>query len=140
MLHSVAREVFEETGLLVCRFNSLVGKGVEFVTGTGANEKLWLKLTFEVEVIEIPSHNTHGGSMSNPSGMKLEDVKIRLDPEEHQRYAWVAEEEIQKTKEDGGYETVTEEQREVMVGAFEGWNGARKQRFLPLTEVGAVRK
>ena len=134
VLHSVAREVFEETGLLVRRLNNLVGEGVEFVTGTGDNKNTWLKLTIEVEVVEIPNHSHRDGPTNGASGeTAVDEVRITLDPEEHQQYAWVTEEDVRRTPEEGGYEIMTEEQREVMLQAFGMRKGGGKGRFLPLT-------
>ena len=50
ILHSVAREVLEETGLHLTRLIRVIGDGIEFTTGRG---KRWLKLAFEVEVAEL---------------------------------------------------------------------------------------
>ena len=47
ILHSVAREVFEETGLKLTRFVCAVGDGCQFTTGGNCK---WNKLTFEIEV------------------------------------------------------------------------------------------
>lgn len=49
ILHSVAREVFEETGLRLTRFVRAVGNGIQFTTG---RHSTWMKLTFEIEVQE----------------------------------------------------------------------------------------
>ena len=53
ILHSVAREVFEETGLHLTRLVRQIGKGVEFSVGRSGGPERWLKLSFEVEVTEI---------------------------------------------------------------------------------------
>lgn len=49
ILHSVAREVFEETGFRLTRFVRAVGDGIQFTTG---RHNTWMKLTFEIEVQE----------------------------------------------------------------------------------------
>lgn len=102
ILHSAARETFEETGLRLGRFVREVGKGVEFVTG----KNTWVKLSFEIEVIEVHGRKAEGA---------VDDVEIRLDPEEHQNYKWVTEQEIREDR----YPIVTGEQKEVMLEGFE---------------------
>ena len=137
ILHSVGREVFEETGLTVCKFKGLVGEGVEFSTGVVDNVKKWLKLAFEVEVVQIPSHGHE--PINGATALKMEDVAITLDPAEHQRYAWVTEEEV-GGRGVGAYPITTEQQRQMMLQAFALHKAGHKQ-FLPLTNgpVGAVR-
>ena len=53
ILHSIAREVFEETGLRLTRVVQQVGNGVKFTTGRNDKSQQWLKLSFEIEVAEI---------------------------------------------------------------------------------------
>lgn len=112
---------------MVCKFQGLVGKGVEFSTGGVDDVKKWLKLAFEVEVVEIPHASTASAAV-----LKLDEVAITLDPEEHQRFAWVTEEEVRRTGP-GAYQITTEAQREMMLQAFM-LRSARNQQFLPLTE------
>ena len=47
ILHGLAREVFEETGLKLTKFVRGVGNGIEFATGP---RKRWMKLSFDIEV------------------------------------------------------------------------------------------
>lgn len=118
ILHSVARETFEETGLRLTRFVRQVGNGTRWTTRTKSANQTWLKLVFEIEVVEL-----HG----TMAGMAGEDnlAPVTLDPEEHQKYAWVTEAEIQQcTTTSGPYPTMTEEQRQVMLQAFALHNAA----------------
>ena len=78
-----------------------VGKGVELVIG----KTRWLKLSFEIEVVEMQGRNAEAA---------VDDVEIRLDPEEHQDYKWVTEQEV---KEDV-YPITTAEQKEVVLEGF----------------------
>ena len=137
ILHSVAREVFEETGLTVWKFKGLIGEGVEFSTGINDNVKKWLKLAFEVEVTQISSHEQQ--HTDSAIGLKMEDVTVTLDPAEHQRYAWVTEEEV-RGGGSGEYPITTEQQRQMMLQAFVLHKAGHKQ-FLPLTHgpAGAIR-
>ena len=65
----------------------------------------WLKLSFEIEVVEMQGRKAEAA---------VDDVEIRLDPEEHQDYKWVTE---QDTREDL-YPITTSEQKEVMLEGF----------------------
>ena len=101
ILHSAAREMFEETGLRLMRFVREVGKGVEFVTG----QTRWVKLSFEIEVVEMHGRKGDG---------EMDDVEITLDPEEHQDHTWVTEQEIREDR----YPIITTKQKEVMLEGF----------------------
>jgi len=80
-----------------------VGDGVRFEAGG----ERWLKLSFEIEVLEM-----------RDGGM----VEVRLDPEEHQACAWVSEEDVRGER----YQVVSEEQRALMLRAFELHGGGRE--------------
>lgn len=137
ILHSLARETFEETGLRLTRFVRQVGSGVEFVTGYGVRKKRWCKLSFEIEVAEIEgsgvdvsSGNTGGhgkvaageddghdgvdGADGSRKGGGVQEVSVTLDPAEHQAYAWVTEKEIRE----GKYALIAAEQENLMLEAF----------------------
>ena len=83
------------------RFVREVGNGVEFAEG----KTRWVKLSFEIEVVEI-----HGRKAEDEE----DDVEITLDPEEHQDYRWVTEEEIKEDR----YPIITSEQKAVMLEGF----------------------
>ncbi|KAG6988968.1 hypothetical protein G7Y79_00066g094860 [Physcia stellaris] len=97
ILHGLAREVFEETGLKLTKFVRTVGQGIEFNTGP---EKRWIKLSFEIEI--------QGGASKN--------TKITLDPTEHQAFKWATKEEVDGWGTDN---IVTPQQRDMMLLAFE---------------------
>ena len=124
VLHSVAREVFEETGLRLTRFVRAVGAGVQFTTG---GTDTWMKLSFEIEVQE-DVRSTVAGTADGKclSDAAFDDVMteetvgnatVKLDPAEHQAFRWLTEEEL---KHWGPGNIVTEEQRQMMLQAFEG--------------------
>ena len=115
ILHSVAREIFEETGLHLTRFVREVGNGFEFKTGPRHRPKIWLKLTFEIEVAEIGSAILHnlpllgsdeirkgdgGMESSSQARKKLDSIPVILDPVEHKAHRWVSEQEL---REEGSY-------------------------------------
>ncbi|KAH7121207.1 NUDIX hydrolase domain-like protein [Dendryphion nanum] len=78
ILHAVAREVKEETGLDVTRVTRKVGEfGWEEFSEKRAKYVVWRKLIFEVEVANF---------------------NIVLDPMEHQDYLYAAEEDIVNDK------------------------------------------
>lgn len=105
-----------------------IGKrGIEFTTPgrDGRNEEKWLKLSFEIEVVEIGDGNG-GVHADTRKGYEAEEVtgdatefdmdslSIFLDPTEHQRHAWVTEEEIRSES----YDLVSEDQRKMLLLAF----------------------
>ncbi|KAL2040497.1 hypothetical protein N7G274_006940 [Stereocaulon virgatum] len=124
VLHSLVREVFEETGMRVTRFLRGVGRGVEFVTpGRKEEERRWMKLSFEVEVLEIHGGSGHmygekdnvaGDGDGDGDGDGEIDVEITLDPEEHSEYVWATEQDIRGDR----YSIVTPEQKEIMLEGF----------------------
>lgn len=109
--HSLGREVFEETSLRLTRFCRKVGESNSWTDGRDSTK--WLKLTFEIEVEEV-----HGlGGQYTKEG--YEQVIIKLDPKEHQKYAWVTEDEIKHSHPTSGpYPTITEAQNEKILEAF----------------------
>ena len=135
ILHSLARETFEETGLRLTRLVRQVGSGVDFVTGYGARERKWCKLSFEIEVAEIDWEDVSCGKFGGheevaakgdvghsrvdrvdgagePGGTN--EVSVTLDPAEHQAYTWVTEQELKE----GSYVFVAAEQKDLMLEAF----------------------
>jgi 8-oxo-dGTP pyrophosphatase MutT (NUDIX family) len=80
ILHAAARELWEETGLRVKSFNRQVGTGIEFLNRGG---RRIFKVSFLVEVEEVDTTEANG----------LEVVAVKLDPNEHQNWIWVTEED-----------------------------------------------
>lgn len=82
ILHGIAREVLEETGLTVTYIKRLVGsaEGFAFVSSRGLKI---IKFTFEVEVERVD--------------------EVKLDEKEHQRFLWASEEEVRGGKMEDGY-------------------------------------
>ena len=133
ILHSLAREVFEETGLILTRFIRQVGNMVEFQTGKGERRRNWAKLNFEIEVAEIDgivdqaAEVNDDGFMGKGAGSQDEghkstdrseaaapDATVTIDPQEHQGYAWATADDIAS----GKYMIATPEQRDLILGAF----------------------
>lgn len=130
ILHSTARETFEETGLRLTSFVRKIGPDVEFDIRLGK----CLKLIFEIEVAEINENYQRkhkaikGDAASNehPAGgpedeheeaddlVGLQDVPITLDPKEHQDYVWATEKDIRESK----YPITTPRMLETMLQAF----------------------
>jgi 8-oxo-dGTP pyrophosphatase MutT (NUDIX family) len=100
VLHSVARELWEEAGLTAASIGPQVGDGHFFVTRSG---KLVCKFNFLVDAEE-------------GAGRKLD---VKLDPSEHQNYIWAAEEEV-KARKVGDVELkfTTRDQEAVVLEAF----------------------
>ncbi|MCJ1230242.1 hypothetical protein MMC12_006914 [Toensbergia leucococca] len=135
VLHSVAREVFEETGLRLTKFVRQIGQGVEF----NINHLRWLKLSFEIEVAELPHQSRHSchdhssGHEADITASQSMDATtnsglVTLDPKEHQQYVWATEEDIKKCYQDEGpYSLLNEAQRQVMLQAFTQHNAGNSQ-------------
>ena len=104
ILHSVAREVFEETGLHLQRFVRQVGNGQLFKVGHKHDPKQCFKLNFEIEVIEIGTVSRtldlQDQSVQDrplqPSVENLDSIVVVVDPQEHQAFKWVREDEVVK--------------------------------------------
>ena len=77
ILHAVAREVGEETGLMVSSVGPCAGTGYSFVSTGG---RVVRKVNFLVEC--------QSGSEGD------EGLEVRLDPDEHRDYVWATEEEV----------------------------------------------
>ena len=89
ILHAVARELWEETGLHVTRFVRQVGGVVKFNSRSG---KSIVKFSFEVEVSQTGA--LPGGESEIDLQQNLDKIPIRLDPKEHQAYLWATEEQV----------------------------------------------
>ncbi|KAL8671420.1 MAG: hypothetical protein Q9168_004072 [Polycauliona sp. 1 TL-2023] len=119
ILHGLAREVFEETGLRLTRFIRLVGDAIKWTTTTeeedAGSSVQWVKHSFEIEVAEVGAleaeHDIAAGY--------LRSLPVDLDPVEHQDHAWVTEQEVRAFYEDGvGKAIVSKEQAGKMLEAF----------------------
>jgi len=76
ILHGVAREVFEEAGLRTSKVLRQIGPGDGHTVFSSTKGLKICKFTFEVEVEST--------------------LVVKLDPEEHQDFLWVTEEECRK--------------------------------------------
>lgn len=84
VLTAVARELWEEAGLVTDRIVARIGDGQEFMTRAGRRICKW---SFEVEVKD-------GCCLSEDQMGSV----VRLDPDEHQHYVWATEEEVMARK------------------------------------------
>lgn len=122
ILHGLAREVFEETGLRLTRFVRLIGDGIEWTTtaekdGRSTDCK-WFKLSFEIEVAEIDMSK----SVTDAQDIEgyLRSLPVDLDPREHQEHAWVTEDQLKTFHDETvGRVIVSKEQAAKMLQAFE---------------------
>ncbi|KAF1987472.1 hypothetical protein K402DRAFT_420283 [Aulographum hederae CBS 113979] len=103
ILHGAARELYEEAGLTVSRICDQVTEGHTFWTGTSQ----WLKLTFLAEVQEAKN--------TDASGFPA----VKLDPEEHQDYAWVTKQQaLDGHFGDSSFGFLNETQKRVVLQGF----------------------
>ena len=134
ILHSLAREIFEETGLKMTHVIGQMGNVVEFRTGWGPRQKIWAKLCFEIEVaemegcdrqnlpaagqyrLEIEEGSQKGGDEPlNGSKADVREIVVTIDPKEHQKHAWATLDDIRARK----YNITTLEQQELILAAFQ---------------------
>ncbi|TWU71278.1 hypothetical protein ED733_000788 [Metarhizium rileyi] len=96
ILHSVEREVWEETGLRVRSVDRLVDfQEFQDIAGEIKGRYIWRKLTFEVEVEE-------GHGLGGPEMRKAISEAITLDPKEHSDWGWATEENVKRGEWDKG--------------------------------------
>ncbi|KAK5938169.1 hypothetical protein PMZ80_009758 [Knufia obscura] len=103
IIHTVVRELQEETGLQAKSVGSRIGDGYHFPVGGG---NIACKYNFMVEVADQMGEDGK--------------VKIKLDPNEHQDHVWATEEQVKAGKV-GGIELkfTSLEQEKVVLEAFE---------------------
>ena len=107
VLHSVERVMLDETGLHLKRFLGQIGNGEEIET----NQGLSVRLSFEIEITEMAlCDNT--GKCTCPA---LNDVQIKVDPDQHQDFVWVTEEDIV----DEIFTLVAPQEKDVILQAFQ---------------------
>lgn len=99
VLHGVARELWEEVGLQITKFNHLVDE-MEFSIPRLLGKDWWMKLTFDVDVAKIHAgRDSKGGEETNLS--EVSSIPVKLDPVEHQSYLWVTEEQLAQGEAEG---------------------------------------
>ena len=139
VLDALAREVKEEAGMVIKRFVREVEPAVQFTSRKGKWTKLWIKLTFLVEVDEeelgLDGALLGCSEVFVVSRAMTDRVigfpKLKLNPEEHQKHLWLTKDDIEKCKNGGsGHPTlildnggehlrlVSNDQHKVMLGAF----------------------
>ncbi|KAK8925413.1 hypothetical protein MANI_011280 [Metarhizium anisopliae] len=90
ILHSVEREVWEETGLHVRRVRRLVDhQEFQDIAGTVKGRYIWRKLTFGVDVGE-------GYGLDAAQMRKAIGKAIKMDPNEHCDWGWATEENVER--------------------------------------------
>ena len=139
VLDALVREVNEEAGMVIKKFVRLVEPAMQFTTRKGKWTKLWVKLSFLVEVDEekvgLDGTLFEHSEVSNVGRVMTDRVvgfpKVKLNPEEHQKYLWLTKDDIEKCEKSGsGHPTiilnnggehlrlVSDDQHKVMLGAF----------------------
>ncbi|KAF8450072.1 hypothetical protein BDZ91DRAFT_802808 [Kalaharituber pfeilii] len=112
LLDSVAREVLEETGLVVTRIAGLVRgpNGEEWIDFRGSTGRRWRKFSFFVEV--------EGGSEDR-------ELKVVVDKNEHGEWKWVRREEIEGLE--GGFMGGEHGVGRWLAEGFKQWRGLRRE-------------
>jgi 8-oxo-dGTP pyrophosphatase MutT (NUDIX family) len=100
---SVARELFEETGLRMKRILTEILPPTTFSTGWGKRQKTWLKVSFLVEVTsesmarvehEMEKQGQSQELTRKDSVIAVDPPAIKLHDREHQKYVWISAEEV----------------------------------------------
>lgn len=118
ILHAVARELWEEAGLVATSIGPRVGGDQVFLSGSG---KRVGKFSFLVDV-----QGNVDRKMADAEG-EDGDMQVKLDPNEHQRYLWVTEDEAREGHTHDEQRNVielaftTKEQRDVVLEGFKVW-------------------
>ncbi|KAK8094867.1 NUDIX hydrolase domain-like protein [Apiospora hydei] len=122
ILDAAARELAEEAGLRVRRFVAVVDRQRHEWLDRG---EIWRKLTFIVEAeseheADDEYGEISGGESDEESNEQRSQLKIRLDPEEHEDFVWASREDLVS----GGigertFTWMQDEQRQVIMGAFD---------------------
>ncbi|OAQ72124.1 NUDIX hydrolase domain-containing protein [Pochonia chlamydosporia 170] len=90
ILHSVEREVWEETGLHVRSIRRLVDfEEFQDIAGEKKGRYIWRKLTFQVEVEE-------GYGLDALEKRRVIEESIKMDPNEHCDWGWATKEDVEK--------------------------------------------
>lgn len=112
ILHSVEREVWEETGLHVRSILRLAA-GVEFqdIAGKVQGKYIWRKLEFHVEVEE-------GYGLDAPQRREAIGKAIRLDPNEHCDWGWATKEDVEMGMWEKGSMQFMELQKKTLLDNF----------------------
>ncbi|RYP03884.1 hypothetical protein DL764_004800 [Monosporascus ibericus] len=109
LLHAVARELWEESGLRAASIQGLVFSGSGTSTGTGVIDR---DVFFSRRGVRIRKFSFVVGVEEGPA-------EVRLDPAEHVAFLWVAEEEARRGRcGDIAFEFTTRRQRETVLEAF----------------------
>jgi 8-oxo-dGTP pyrophosphatase MutT (NUDIX family) len=82
ILHGAARELWEEAGLRVTAFRTMVGDAVVFGTSRTSRGVEFVKLSFLVDV----------------EAEADELLEVKIDPDEHQRFVWASEDECRPNR------------------------------------------
>jgi 8-oxo-dGTP pyrophosphatase MutT (NUDIX family) len=129
---SVARELFEETGLRMKRILTEILPPTSFVTGWGKRQKTWLKVSFVVEVAaesklnvarEVDKmHESVQELRRQDSVIAVEAPAVKLNPEEHQKHMWISAEDVIKNRvsmpDSGALEFISMDSVSTMLEAF----------------------
>lgn len=83
VLHAVARELWEESGLRATHIGPQVGEGRPFFTTRG---RRMLKVEFLADVEGQAVESKEGGKKKSPP-------EVKLDPDEHVAFVWATEED-----------------------------------------------
>lgn len=116
ILHAVARELWEETGLRLTGVKRLVDY-VEFPGGPDKPWMVWRKITFEVEVEGDDGLTLEKGTdKANTEGLSL---GVTIDPNEHQDWGWAKESEARNGAWEKGKLEFMELQKKTILELFE---------------------
>lgn len=128
LLHALDRIIMAQTGLRLNRIHSMTGSEVGPDPQTFGDLQ-WMKLLFAVEVAETePAIKTGedpawrspspGPKLEKGKDIALESISVTLNPEKHQLFAWVSEDDLQEFIKSDLFPREETKQYEMMLDAF----------------------
>ncbi|KAB8213248.1 hypothetical protein BDV33DRAFT_197033 [Aspergillus novoparasiticus] len=94
---ALKREVWEEIGLQLSQVTHPLPPQA-WTRSKGREDYNWVGLPYIIKVSELETSESRGSSQrASQPVLKWEDV-IRLNPEEHQTFAWATEDEVRRDK------------------------------------------
>ena len=122
MLHTLARIIFEQTGLRLTSVVTMSGTEVEPATFETGNAP-WMRMLFMVEVAELGPMQLDNSPFGKDFGcgsqkIDINSVRIALNLSKHRQHVWSREEDLKHFINSGLYPIEEKAQYRMMLEAF----------------------